>query len=270
MKILVTGDKGLIGSAVTSRLIAAGDGVVGFDRADGCDILDAAALARTAEGCDAVVHTAALLGRPEDRPDDIMTVNVTGTWNALAAARAGGAKRVVAFSSVNALGIFSGNGTPDYLPIDDAHPARATTAYGISKRLGEEMCRCFTLDTGISTICLRPPWVSDDARKAAELAKRAENPAAEWAPFWEYGAWVDVRDLAEAVFLALRCANPGHVTALVIADDVASATPSRELAARILPRVAWRGPDPAEPRGALVHSDTARLIFGWRPVHRWL
>ena len=270
MKVLVTGDKGLIGRAVTTRLLAEGDGVVGFDRADGHDILDAASLARAAEGCDAVVHTAALLGRPNDRPDDIMTVNVTGTWNALAAARASGAKRVVAFSSVNALGIFSGNGTPDYLPIDDDHPARATTAYGISKRLGEEMCRCFTLDTGIPTICLRPPWVSDDARKAAQLAKRAANPEAEWSPFWEYGAWVDVRDLAEAVHLALRCPDPGHMTALVIADDVASATPSRELAARLLPGMPWRGPELSEPRGALVASDAARLTFGWRPRHRWM
>jgi nucleoside-diphosphate-sugar epimerase len=270
MQILVTGDQGLIGRAVTARLREAGDHVVGFDRADGHDILDSAALARAAQGCAAIVHTAALLGRPWDKPDDIMTVNVTGTWNALAAARAAGARRVVAFSSVNALGIFSGNGTPDYLPIDDAHPARATTAYGISKRLGEEMCRCFTLDTGIPTICLRPPWVSDANRKAAELARRAANPEAEWSPFWEYGAWVDVRDLADAVHLALRCPDPGHMTALVVADDVASATPSMELAARLLPDTPWRGPPLPGPRAALVRSDAARRTFGWRPLHSWL
>ncbi len=270
MQILVTGNQGLIGRAVTARLREAGDHVTGFDRADGHDILDPDALAAAARGCDAVVHTAALLGRPWDKPHDIMTVNVTGTWNALAAARAAGARRVVSFSSVNALGIFSGNGTPDYLPIDDAHPARATTAYGISKRLGEEMCRCFTRDTGIPTICLRPPWVSDDRRKAAELAKRAANPEAEWSPFWEYGAWVDVRDLAECVHLALRCPDPGHLTALVIADDVASPTPAMELANRLLPGMPWRGPALGEPRAALVKSDVARLSFGWRPRHRWL
>ena len=46
MKILVTGDKGLIGRAVTHRLREAGDSVAGFDRTDGCDILDAAALVK--------------------------------------------------------------------------------------------------------------------------------------------------------------------------------------------------------------------------------
>jgi nucleoside-diphosphate-sugar epimerase len=270
MRILVTGDKGLIGRAVASRLREAGDSVIGFDRADGHDIIDPAALSRAAEGCDSIVHAAALLGRKDDLPNDIMAVNVTGTWNALAAAKIVGAQRVVAFSSVNVLGIFSGNGTPDYLPIDDDHPVRATTAYGISKRLGEEMCRCFTLDTGIATICLRPPWVTDDTRKASELAKRAADPEAEWTPFWEYGAWIDVRDLAEAVHLALRCPDPGHMTALVIADDVASRTPSMDLAARLLPSTPWRGPPLAEPRAALVKSDVARLTFGWRPRHRWL
>ena len=177
MKVLVTGNQGLIGRAVTNRLQAAGDGVVGFDVADGHDILDAAAVARAADGCDAIVHLAALLGRPGETADQIMTVNVTGTWNVLAAARTMGVRRVVNFSSVNALGIFSGNGTPDYLPIDDAHPPRATTPYGISKRLGEEMCRCFTLDTGIATIGLRPPWVADAARQAAEREKRAAENA---------------------------------------------------------------------------------------------
>ena len=269
MKVLVTGDKGLIGRAVARRLTAAGDAVVGYDAADGRDVLDAAALARTAAGCDAIVHLAALLGRPEDVPGDIMTVNVTGTWNVLAAAKAVGAGRVVNFSSVNALGIFSGNGAPDYLPIDDAHPARPTTAYGISKRLGEEMCRCFTLNTGIATICIRPPWVTDAGRTAAELTRRAASPEAEWSPFWEYGAWVHVDDLAEAVFAALRCADPGHVTALVIADDVASEHGAMSLAARLLPGMPWRGAPLADARAALVKSDVAREVFGWRPVRRW-
>ncbi len=266
MRVLVTGDKGLIGRAVTDRLRAAGDGVVGFDRADGHDILNPTTLAQAAEGCDAIVHLAALLGRPADAPADIMTVNVTGTWNALAAARAAGIRRVVAFSSVNALGIFSGNGTPDYLPIDDAHPARATTAYGLSKRLGEELCRCFTLATGISTICIRPPWVTDAARTAAELARRAADPTAEWAPFWEYGAWIDVADLADAVYAALTCPDPGHVTALVISDHVASTHPAGDLAARLLPDVPWRGE--ASP-AALVRCDVARDILGWLPTRCW-
>ena len=271
MRILVTGSKGLIGRAVVHRLEAGGGGVpvcevIGFDIADGDDILDGEALTRAARGCDAIVHLAALLGRPGESRSEIMTVNVTGTWNVLVAAQAAGVGRVVNFSSVNALGIFSGNGVPDYLPIDDAHPARATTAYGISKRLGEEMCRCFTLASGIATICIRPPWVCDAAMMQAELARRAADTAAEWSPFWEYGAWIDVGDLAEAVAAALRCPDPGHVTALVVAADMASDTPARELARRLLPSVAWRG---AEDAAALVRCEVAHEVLGWVPTTRW-
>ena len=266
MRILVTGSKGLIGRAVTERLAANGDGVIGFDRTDGDDILDLPALTRAATGADAIVHLAALLGRPDDAPADIMTVNVTGTWNVLEAARIAGARRVVTFSSVNAIGIFSGNGTPDYLPIDDTHPTRPTTAYGISKRLGEELCRCFTLATGITTICLRPPWVCDAERKTREREKRAANPAAAWLPFWEYGAWIDVRDLADAVLAALHCPDPGHITALVIADDMAADEPAHAMATRLLPGVPWRGPLDA---AVLVRNDVARSALGWRPTRRW-
>jgi nucleoside-diphosphate-sugar epimerase len=176
---------------------------------------------------------------------------------------------VVTFSSVNALGIFSGNGEPDYLPIDDEHPARPTTPYGTSKRLVEELCRCFTLSTGIATICLRPPAVLGPARRARFVAARATDPAAEWTPFWEYGAFLDVRDAAGAVFAALRCADPGHVTALICADDVTSPVPVSELAARLLPGVPWHGPAQTDPWGSLVRCDRARGVLGWAPKYRW-
>jgi UDP-glucose 4-epimerase len=267
MRVLVTGHRGLIGRAVVERLQASGDGVVGFDRADGNDILDPAALVRAAEGCHVIVHLAALLGRPGEADADVMTVNVTGTWNVLAAARAVGVGRVVNFSSVNAMGIFSGNGMPDAFPIDESHPCRPTTAYGISKRLGEELCRVFTLGSGISTICLRPPWVCDEARKHRELARRAADPAAEWTPFWEYGAWIDVRDLAAAVGAALTCPDPGHLVALVVAADMASDHACEALARQLLPAVPFRAP--LAPGGGLVRSDLARQSLAWQPRHRW-
>jgi UDP-glucose 4-epimerase len=267
MRVLVTGHQGLIGRAVVDRLQAGGDGVVGFDRTGGNDILDSAALLHAAEGCDAIVHLAALLGRPGESDADVMTVNVTGTWNVLAAARAAGVRRVVNFSSVNAMGIFSGNGMPDAFPIDESHACRPTTAYGISKRLGEELCRVFTLQSGISTICLRPPWVCDEARKLRELARRAADPTAEWTPFWEYGAWIDVRDLAAAVAAALTCPDPGHLVALVIGADMCSDHSPEVLARQLLPAVPVHAP--LAPGGALVRSDLARRSFAWQPRHRW-
>ncbi|HEX3349941.1 MAG TPA: NAD(P)-dependent oxidoreductase [Acetobacteraceae bacterium] len=270
MRVLVSGSSGLIGRAVVERLSAEGDDVVPFDIAQGCDVLDAEGFAAAARSCDAIVHAAG--GHRADAAGSggrYITPNVTGNWNMLEAARQAGIRRAVTFSSVNAIGIFRGEARPDYFPIDDDHPIRPPTAYGVAKRLIEEMCRCYTATTGISTVCFRPPAVCGAARRAKYEAARAADPSAEWTPFWEYGAWIDVRDVAGAVFAALRWPEPAHLTGLIIADDVTSPEPPRELARRLMPEVPWRGPEPSDPWATLVRSDRVRDALGWTPQHRW-
>ena len=269
MRLLVTGSSGLIGAATVLHLRAEGHDVATFDIADGHDILDPAAVTAAAAGCDAIVHAAGGNGTDHDPGARFITQHVTGNWNILDAARTAGCARVVTFSSVNALGVFRGEGVPAYFPIDDDHPLHPPTAYGMAKRLVEELCRCFTLATGIATICLRPPAVLGPARRARYQALRDADPAAEWTPFWEYGAWLDARDVAGAVLAALTCPDPGHLAALICADDATSPIPPRELARKLHPTVPWRGPEPSDPWQSLVRCDRARTTLGWAPIHRW-
>ena len=133
MRVLVTGSQGLIGSAVTEELENAHHTALGFDLRDGQDVLQLATLSTAMRGCDAVVHAAALLGTERESADQIMEVNLLGTWNVLCAAEAAQVKRVVFLSSVDALGVFKGERPPDYLPLDDAHRCYPSTPYGISK-----------------------------------------------------------------------------------------------------------------------------------------
>lgn len=269
MRVLVIGSSGLIGAAAVKRLEAEGCEVVRFDFADGDDILDPAQVDKAAAGCDAIVNAAGGHQKGVEPGQSFITHNVTGNWYVLDAARKVGAKRVVTFSSVNAIGVFRGEAKPDYLPIDDDHPIRPPTAYGQAKRLVEELCRCFTATTGIATIVFRPPAVLGPERHARYAALRAADPAAEWTPFWEYGAWLDTRDLAYAVWAALTCADPGHFTGLIVADDSSSPIPPRELARRLLPEVPWRGPEPADPKQSLVRCERAKAALGWAPRYRW-
>lgn len=118
MRVLLTGDRGVLGSVVRRELVAAGHEVTGFDLADGHDVRDTAAVGAAASGHDAIVHLAGLPGDKEDRPDQVMAINLVGTWNVLLAARTGGAGRVVFCSSGKALGMLERN--PEYLPVDDA------------------------------------------------------------------------------------------------------------------------------------------------------
>jgi UDP-glucose 4-epimerase len=271
VRVLVTGHHGKIGRVVASALVDAGHKVVGFDIAAGDDVRDAASVRAAAQGCDAGIHLAAISHDGAGTPEEIMATNVLGTWHVLLAAREHGFERVVSFSSGQVFGIAGGERAPDYFPIDDDHPRYASRPYGLSKRLGEDLCNAFTVASGIATICLRPfaVWDSDDYVRLEQA--RAASPETEWHPFWEYGAFVDVRDVASAAVAALSCPNPGHVRASLCAADISASAPGRELAERLLPTVPWRGglEYDADPWRALVDCTRARRVLGWRPEHRW-
>lgn len=134
------------------------------------------------------------------------------------------------------------------------------------------MCRYFTDRTGIPTICLRPPGVFDRETYDFIISNRQANPDFEWNPFWEYGAFLDVRDAAEAARCALNCPNPGHITLLLCANDISSAhRTSQEMAQSLLPEVDWRG-DRAyerEPYLALINAQLAKKVLQWVPHHKW-
>jgi UDP-glucose 4-epimerase len=270
-RVLLTGNAGIVGSVVEAHLRRSGYEVEVFDARDGHDVRDLPALRRAMRGCRAVVHAAALAHDAAGPPEAIMAVNVLGTWHVLQAARELDIARVISFSSVQALGIAQGERPPDYLPIDDDHPLRASRPYGLSKRLGEDMCEAFTSATGVPTVCLRPVMVCDERIYDMIAGARARGPSAEWDPVWEYGAYVDVRDVASAVECALGRPLDGHHRLLLSAPDAWTSAPSRDMARRLLPDVPWRGgPEyETEPYRSLVDAGRAARLLGWTPRHRY-
>ena len=86
MEVLVTGSEGFVGRVVCTALLSHGHSVVGFDVANSGDILEPGALSEAARSCDVIIHGPALLGFPGQTPDQIMAVNLQGTWNVLSAA----------------------------------------------------------------------------------------------------------------------------------------------------------------------------------------
>lgn len=271
MRVFLTGASGKIGSVVKQIFSQAGHEVVGYDIADGDDIMDAAAVQKAMAGCDWVAHLAMAMGE-QYAPEETFASGTVGTFNVLQAAEAHGVQRIVSYSSVNAMGLFMGEDTPDFLPLDESHICRPGRPYGTSKYLGEQICRLFTDRTGIPTVCIRPPAVWTDEDVTWIKKARAENAEFEWTPYWEYGCFIHVEDLARATLCALTCPDPGHVPLLVVADDVSSAAlTSRELVQKILPDIEWRGGAiyTAEPYKALVDNSRAKAVLGWAPQFHW-
>jgi dihydroflavonol-4-reductase len=115
VKAYVTGATGFVGAHVARELAARGAEV----RSERVDLLDADALARAIDGCDAVFHVAALYSYDAD-PRMIEQVNVEGTRNVIEACVRGNVGRLVHTSTAGTCGPVAGrpatelDGPPDW------------------------------------------------------------------------------------------------------------------------------------------------------------
>jgi len=267
MKVLLTGNRGRLGPSIERRLLEDGHQVSGFDLESGDDILDAAAVMRAAKGMQAIIHVAGIAGDRGRSSSDVLAVNLSGTANVLVAAEAQDVARVIYMSSGRALGMLERD--PDYLPLDDDHRGLPSAPYALSKWLSEEMCQAFTARTGVTTICLRPVQVFDDADYQKALAR--PNALFQHGSVWSLGVHINVLDVAEAVAAALRCDAPPHTRILLSARDIAADRLTLELVAERVPHIPWRGGDEyrADPFRSLIDIRKAERILGWKPIHTW-
>lgn len=169
-RVLITGALGFIGRTVADRLRADGVEVVGVDRAadpgrgvvEG-DTTDPAGWAAQLDGCDAVLHTAAVVSNAVG-VDEQWRVNVLGTRRVVAAARDAGVRRVVHLSSIRA---FSDVGFPDGVTED--HPVRPDGNPYVDTKIASEQVVLQAHAAGeVEAVVVRPgdvygpasrPWV---------------------------------------------------------------------------------------------------------------
>ncbi len=263
--VLVTGSRGYLGTWVVSNLEAGGFAVREFDLSLGDDVGDLPDVLRAAAGCSAIVHLAAIPHDDVGAPEAIMATNVLGTWHVLLAAGAVGARRVIHLSSAMALGVFQSRTLPTRLPIDDGYEPAPISPYSLSKRLGEILCAARSADDGPLTVCFRSTRIVGPDERGGVGAEVEEQVAAH-DPICDFAAWIDVRDVADAVRLALTAPLAGHVTCILAADDTVAGIPPRRLLTDIYRGVPWSGGDDAE---TLVRSTVARAELGWVPRYRW-
>lgn len=170
MKILVTGNKGYIGSVLTDILRAKGYEIVGYDSGfyGECAISAVASLEKQIskdvrdavitdfEGIDAVIHLAALSNDPlgELKPGLTEDINLKGTLNIAMLAKTAGVKRFIYASSQSMYGVAD---TSHELTEDEAGP-HGTTAYARTKWDAECALKKMA-DDKFAVVCFRPSTV---------------------------------------------------------------------------------------------------------------
>lgn len=171
-KILITGADGFIGSHLTEVLVEKGAKVRPFvlynsfnswGWLDHCsakikkeldifsgDIRDPYGVKKAMQGCDVVLHLAALIAIPYSyhSPETYVDTNIKGTLNIVQAARELEIEKVVHTSTSEVYG------TARYVPIDEKHPLQGQSPYSASKIGADQIAMSFYLsfDTPVSII----------------------------------------------------------------------------------------------------------------------
>ena len=174
MKVLVTGADGFIGSHLTEMLVRNGYDVRAFvlynsfnswGWLDECesdiagkfevfagDIRDPHGVKKAMQGCDAVLHLAALIGIPYSyhSPDTYIDTNIKGTLNVVQAARELGIAKVVHTSTSEVYG------TAQFVPITEEHPLQGQSPYSASKIGADQIALSFYTSFETPVAVIRP------------------------------------------------------------------------------------------------------------------
>jgi nucleoside-diphosphate-sugar epimerase len=137
MRVLVTGSSGLVGACLSDLFRTAGIEVIPFDlRHDGADIRDADTLRAAMDGCDGVIHLAAIsrVAWGQDEPDLTNAINVDGTANVAEVALSLDRRPWMILASSREV-----YGSLVRLPAVESDPLKPVNVYGRSKLASERI-----------------------------------------------------------------------------------------------------------------------------------
>ena len=274
-RVFITGATGMLGAALTARVLEEGGRPRLLVRGDQLhplidssrvevyrgDLSNEVHLARGMAGCELVFHAAGVISYRRADNDLMYRTNVLGTRNVLRAARRAKVKRVVYTSSTAAVGLSHG---PDEI-LDEGAPFPVSLrwiGYMWTKHLAEIEVR-EAVEGGQNVVMVNPATifgVGDVRRNTGSLIHRLRESQLRAAPAGG-NAVVTVMDVVEGHMLAAQEGEPGR-RYILSAENLTY----RELFRRITSCVEGKPVDRVIPR-ALEPAlrVAARTAAWWKP-----
>jgi NAD dependent epimerase/dehydratase len=300
-KILVTGADGFIGSHLTEALVRSGRDVRAFvlynsfnswGWLDDCapelrgqfdvfagDIRDPHGVRTAMQGCDAVLHLAALIAIPYSyhSPDTYVDTNIKGTLNVVQAARDLGVSHVVHTSTSEVYG------TAQFVPITEAHPLQGQSPYSASEIGADQIALSFYLSFGTPVTILRPFNTYGPRQSARAVIPTIITQIANGRRQIQLGAVHPTRDFnfvsdTVAGFQAALTAeqavgeiiNIGSNFEVSIGDTAEAIADVMGVEVEIMTDRERLRPDKSEVERLWADNSKARALLGWTPAYAGL
>ncbi len=297
-KILVTGADGFIGSHLTEALIRRGCEVRAFvfynsfghwgwldeSPADikreldifAGDVRDPHGVRSAMQGCDVVLHLAALIGIPYSyhSPDTYLDTNIKGTLNVVQAARDLALEKVVHTSTSEVYG------TARYVPIDERHPLQGQSPYSASKIGADQMALSFYRSFDTPVTIARPFNTFGPRQSARAVIPTVITQIANGERRLELGALHPTRDfnyikdtvkgfiaMAESDAVLGEEVNLGSNDEISIGDTVQLIAEAMNAEVEITTDEQRLRPDNSEVERLWADNSKARELLGWRPEY---
>lgn len=295
-RILVTGADGFIGSHVVETLVGEGHDVRAFvyynsfghhgwlDSVDervqkavevvAGDIRDPGGVREAMQGCDVVLHLAALIAIPFSyhAPDAYVDTNIKGTLNVLQAARQLATERVVITSTSEVYG------SALYVPIDEKHPLQGQSPYSATKIGADQLALSFFRSFDLPVSVIRPFNTYGPRQSSRAVIPTVLTQIAAGAKQVKLGALTPTRDFTFVTdtargFLAVaesdealgEVTNVGSGFEISIGDMVALAAEALEVEVEVALDEQRLRPEKSEVDRLFCDATRARSTCGWEP-----
>jgi dTDP-glucose 4,6-dehydratase len=239
------------------------------------DIRDPHGVKSAMQGCDAVLHLAALIAIPFSyhSPDTYVDTNVKGTLNVLQAARELGVKKVVHTSTSEVYG------TAQYVPINESHPLQGQSPYSASKIGADQLAFSFFTSFDLPVITVRPFNTYGPRQSARAVIPTIITQIANKAKKIDLGSISPTRDFSyvddtTSGFIAAlesekgigETVNLGSNFEISIRDTAALIANLMGTDLQIESTLERSRPDKSEVERLWADNAKARSLFGWSPT----